>query len=109
KWHLGGKGSGPENRGFDLNIGGNHAGSPPSYFYPYRNAAHPDWAMPGMDKGLEGEYLTDRLTSEAEKFIERNRHKPFLLYLAHYAVHIPLAAKQEMIARYKAKPGQAQT
>src|SRR5262249_3257494 len=46
----------------------------------------------------------------AEKFIENNKDKPFFLYLSHYAVHIPLQAKQALIAKYEAKaktmPGQ---
>lgn len=98
KWHLGGKGFGPEDQGFDLNIAGNDAGSSASYFYPYRNANR---SMPSLEDGEPGEYLTDRLTTEAERFIERNKDKPFFLYLPHYAVHIPLSAKKEFIAEYQ--------
>ena len=50
------------------------------------------------------EYLTDRLTDEAIAFVEQNRARPFFLYLAHYAVHIPLQARPELLARYRAKP-----
>ena len=57
--------------------------------------------MPGLEKAPDGEYLTDRLTAEAEKFIEANRDRPFFLYLAHYAPHIPLRAKPELVAKYK--------
>ena len=109
KWHLGGKGFAPEQQGFDLNIAGNQAGSPASYFYPFKNQRG---SIPGLEPGAEGEYLTDRLAAEAEKFIERHQDKPFFLYLPHYTVHIPLAAKEEFIARYKAmpkQPGQTQT
>ena len=36
KWHLGDKGSFPEDHGFDINVGGHHRGSPPGgYFAPY--------------------------------------------------------------------------
>lgn len=101
KWHLGGEGFLPQNQGFDVNIGGNHAGSPPTYFYPYKNAVK---SIPGLEKGQPGEYLTDRLTTEAEKFIESNKDKPFFLYLAHYAVHIPLGAKKEVIQKYLSTP-----
>jgi arylsulfatase A-like enzyme len=100
KWHLGGKPYYPEKHGFDLNIGGTERGSPPSYFYPYRNQT---FAIPGLEEGTPGEYLTDRLTTEAEKFIEKNKDRPFFLYLAHHAVHIPLQAKKDVIARYQAK------
>ncbi len=35
---------------------------------------------------------TERNTEEAIKFIRRNKDRPFLLYLAHIAPHVPLAA-----------------
>jgi len=101
KWHLGGKGAGPEQRGFDLNVAGDHTGSPLSYFAPFQRDGR---FMPGLEKAPEGEYLTDRLTAEAEKFLEANRKRPFFLYLPHYAVHIPIKAKPELIAKYKAGP-----
>src|SRR5262249_30751647 len=91
KWHLGGKGAGPRQRGFDVNIAGDAAGSPRSYFAPFQDKA--GRFMPGLERAPEGEYLTDRLTAEAEEFLASNRDKPFFLYLAHYAVHIPLRAK----------------
>jgi arylsulfatase A-like enzyme len=107
KWHLGGKPYYPEPHGFDLNVGGTERGSPPSYFFPYQNA---NFSIPTLPGGRQGDYLTDRLTQEAEKFIEQNQGKPFFLYLAHYAVHIPLQAKKDMISKYqtKAKPGAEQ-
>lgn len=110
KWHLGGKGFGPEEQGFDLNTGGNNAGSPASYFYPYVRGDNSTIKIPGLDNGIEGEYLTDRLTTEAENFIEKNQEKPFFIYLSHYAVHIPLKGKQDIIEKYekKAKKGSAQ-
>ncbi len=107
KWHLGGAGFGPEQQGFDLNIAGDAAGSPKSYFAPYQqNGRFP----PGLEVAPEGEYLTDRLTSEAEKFIEKSRERPFFLYLAHFAPHIPLKAKADLVRKYEAirKPGQPQ-
>jgi arylsulfatase A len=107
KWHLGGEAYRPDKHGFDVNIGGSEKGSPPSYFFPYKNKT---FSIPGLEEGKDGEYLTDRLTEEAEKFIEKNQHKPFFLYLAHYGVHAPFQAKPDVIAKYKAKikPGQDQ-
>jgi arylsulfatase A-like enzyme len=105
KWHVGGKGAGPLQRGFDLNIAGDSSGAPRSYFAPYK--ARDTEFMPGLEKAPEGEYLTDRLTAEAEKFIEANKDRPFFLYFAHYTVHIPLQAKPEVVAKYKqGKPGE---
>jgi arylsulfatase A len=105
KWHLGGKGFEPEQQGFDLNIAGDHTGTPRNYFAPFENK---DGKMPGLEQSKSNEYLTDRLTDEAEKFIEQNKAKPFFLYLPHYTVHIPLKAKADLVAKYQAlaKPDQ---
>jgi arylsulfatase A-like enzyme len=101
KWHLGGPGFGPEKQGFDINIAGDQTGTPRSYFAPFENK---QGKMPGLDKAEPGEYLTDRLALEAEKFIEANKDRPFFLYLPHYAVHTPLRAKQAVIDKYKVTP-----
>jgi len=96
KWHLGDSPEHwPEHQGFDLNLGGCEKGTPPSYFSPYK--------LPNLPDGLEGEYLTDRLTSETIHFIEQHSEKPFLVYLSHYAVHTPLQAKAPLLEKYKAK------
>jgi arylsulfatase A-like enzyme len=102
KWHLGKAPFDPEHQGFNVNFAGGYNGHPESYFYPYK--------VPPVPNGRAGEYLTDRLTDEALRFIEENRDRPFFLYLPHYAVHTPLQAKEAMIAKYrdKAKPGQGQ-
>ncbi|MHC4736738.1 MAG: sulfatase, partial [Planctomycetota bacterium] len=96
KWHLGDKPYWPEHQGFDINIGGTRSGMPRNYFWP-------KWRGNPPIQGRAGEYLTDRLTDEALKFLEGKKDKPFLLYLSHYAVHIPLQAKKDMIEKYKAK------
>ncbi|OWK36613.1 sulfatase [Fimbriiglobus ruber] len=100
KWHLGGEGFGPKEQGFDLNIAGDHTGTPISYFAPFRNKQR---FMPGLEVAPDGEYLTDRLTAEAIKFIEANKDRPFFLYLPHYAVHTPLRGKKELVEKYKAR------
>ena len=50
------------------------------------------------------DYLAEELTDAAERFMEENRDEPFLLYLAHFGVHIPLEARAELIAKYEQKP-----
>jgi arylsulfatase A-like enzyme len=101
KWHLGGAGFEPTKFGFDSNIAGDQTGTARSYFAPFRNM---QGVMPGLENAPEGEYLTDRLGLEAVKFIEANKAKPFFLYLAHYAPHTPLKAREEIIAKYKVTP-----
>jgi arylsulfatase A len=105
KWHLGGPGFLPTDQGFDVNVAGGAIGMPPTYFAPYKNAR--GQFIPGLENAPDGEYLTDRLTTEAERFIETNKDRPFFLYFAHYAVHLPIMAKPEVIAKYSAngKPG----
>lgn len=96
KWHLGESPEHwPEHQGFDVNIGGSGHGHPPSYFSPYR--------LSNLVEGPKGEYLNDRLTDEALKFIVQAKDKPFFIYLPHYAVHTPLQAKPHVIEKYKAK------
>ena len=101
KWHLGSKDYYPEHQGFDVNIGGDYSGAPPTYFYPYKRGNRALEMMP--PGGEEGDYLTDRLTDESLKLLEANKDKPFLLYLSHYAVHTPIQAKEGLIEKYKAK------
>jgi len=96
KWHLGDEEFWPDKQGFDLNVAGCQMGQPPSYFSPYK--------IPTIQPGPDGEYLTDRLADEAVSFIEKNKDRPFFLYLPHYAVHSPLMAKKEMVEKYQAKP-----
>lgn len=96
KWHLGDFTHYPETHGFDINIGGTNWGAPNTFFYPYRGTGsfgNEYRYVPHLEFGKPDEYLTDRLTDEAMKIIDRAGHQPFFLYLAHHAVHVPLEAK----------------
>ncbi|MEO1971908.1 MAG: sulfatase [Pirellulaceae bacterium] len=96
KWHLS---KDPLPYGFDVNIGGTHSGSPPRGYYPPHK-------VPGLHDAPNDEYLTDRLTDEAIKFIRDNKKRPWFMYLTHFAVHTPLNAKKELVDKYKTKtPG----
>jgi arylsulfatase A-like enzyme len=97
KWHLGGAGFEPTRQGFDVNVGGEGAGSPMSYIAPFSRNGR---SMLGLADAPPGQYLTDRLTLEAERFIDANKAQPFFVYLPHYAVHTPLTAKPEVEAKY---------
>lgn len=97
KWHLGGAGFHPEQQGFDLNVGGDHRGAPPSYLGPLQ--------LPNLEV-KQGEELTEQLTAAAERFIRETAGKqPFFAYLAEYTVHLPLQARERLVDKYRAKPG----
>lgn len=86
KWHIGGT---PVEHGFDIGFDREKLGYKGGHF------------------NAEGEYLADRLTDEAIKFIrENNPHvfgKPFFLSLAHHAVHTPIQAKKKISEKYEQK------
>ena len=96
KWHIN---EDPLQHGFHVNVGGSHRGNPGSggYFSPYK--------IDFIENGPEGEYLTDRLTDEAIRFVKANKESPFFLYLPFYSVHTPIMGKQELIAAFADKPG----
>jgi len=93
KWHLGpGDNQHPMRRGFDEFfgfIGGKHR---------YVADARRDVNGPllrGTAEVDEKEYLTEAFTREAISFIEKNRARPFFLYLAPNSVHVPLQRPPE--------------
>jgi len=109
KWHLGGAGSLPTDHGFDVNVAGNQAGLPPSYFYPYRKD---DFVLPDLNTGgTKDEFLTDRLTKEAMNWLTEHKEKPFFMYLSYFTVHIWLETKQALKEKYlqKAEEGDYQS
>jgi arylsulfatase A-like enzyme len=96
KWHLGPEEYYPQRQGFDINIAGGRQGHPwKGYFSP--------WELPNLEDGLEGEYLTDRLTDEAIRLIRNHQGKPFFLNFWHYAVHTPIQAKPADVERFAHK------
>ena len=99
KWHLGDAGHYPTDQGFEVNIGGNHRGSPPGgYYAPWRN--------PTLQANDDGEYLTERLTDEAVGLIDRHvaakSGEPFLLFLSYYNVHTPITAYEKRVGEFDA-------
>jgi len=90
KWHLGEMGEHhPSRRGFDEAI--------------VSMGKHFDFVTNPKVDYPPGTYLADFLTDQAVRFIEKNKDKPFFLYLPHFGVHTPLQAKKELIAKYKQK------
>jgi len=97
KWHLGEEFTLPQQHGFDVNIAGFGWGMPnQGYFAPF--------GMPGLEDAPEGAYLTDVLTDRAiELILKRDPDRPFFLNLWHYAVHTPIQAPADLVAKYEQK------
>jgi len=89
KWHLGDQAPFlPTRQGFDQYYG-----------IPYSNDMTYSWCpVPLMrdeeviEAPVDQNTLTRRYTEEAIRFIERNKDKPFFIYLPHSMVHDPLHA-----------------
>lgn len=99
KWHLGAPpNAGPEQQGFDVNVGGTEMGHPMwegAYFRPNNN--------PEIDDAEDGEYLTDYLFRKATDYIREHRDEPFYLQLSPYSVHTPIQAPEDRVAHFKKK------
>ncbi|MGB6153293.1 MAG: sulfatase [Pricia sp.] len=96
KWHLGEKGSWPEDHGFDVNKGGWDVGSPKGGFFS-------PWENPNLDNTEKGENLSIRLGKETAAFIEQNKDSTFLAYLSFYAVHGPIQTTEQRWKKYRDK------
>ncbi len=88
KWHLGHHYQFmPLQQGFDEYFG-----------IPYSNDMHPLPYIRGNEVekfSIDQTFMTRRLTEESLDFIERNKNKPFFLYLPHPMPHIPLYVTEE--------------
>lgn len=94
KWHLGSQHSmQPQQRGF-------------GEFFGFLGGAHDYFAKNGILRGneqvTEFDHTTDAFGREAAAFIERHQGKPWFLYLAFNAVHTPMQATPERLAKMAA-------
>lgn len=101
-------GADPKHLGFQVNIAGNEIGHPASYlgennYDREKNGKSNRNAVPGLE-AYHGKdvFLSDAITTEALKALEKpvSEKQPFFLYLAHYAVHVPLDTDKRFIDRY---------
>ena len=97
KWHLGAhENFHPLNRGFD-------------YFFGFLGGSRSYWDTEEIDvrkmyrnkvlvpfKG----YLTDILANDAVSYIDSTKDRPFFMYLSFSAVHEPVEAKPELLAKF---------
>lgn len=92
KWHLGAEPAmHPLARGFQE-------------FFGFLGGAHDYFDDRGILRGelqaKEEAYLTDAFGREAVSFIEKNKAKPFFLYLAFNAVHTPMQADDPRLKKF---------
>jgi len=94
KWHLGSLPSmHPQQRGFDDFFG--FLGGAHSYFKS-------DSILRGKEPIKELDYTTDAFGREAAKFIDSHKSQPWFLYLAFNAVHTPMHATEDRLAKLSA-------
>ncbi len=104
-------GADPQNVGFMVNVAGTSAGHPASYLgmKNFGNPADGKRTTHGVQDlsayHQKDIFLTDALTQEAIKEIDKrsDKQQPFFLYLAHYAIHVPLDADKRYLDKYLAK------
>ena len=92
KWHLGGQDTmHPQQRGFDE-------------FFGFLGGAHSYFQAAGILRGntpvKELDYTTDAFGREACAFVENHNGKPWFLYLAFNAVHTPMHATDDRLAKF---------
>jgi arylsulfatase B len=101
KWHLGHAQMTyhPNNRGFEHFYG--HLHTEVGFYPPFSNQGGKDFQRNGVSIDDEG-YETFLLADEVSRYIrERDRAKPFFIYMPFIAPHTPLDAPQELQDKYK--------
>jgi arylsulfatase A len=109
KWHLGSLPQFlPVKHGFDEYYGIPYSNDMWPYHPQAKKGAYPKLPMVENDRVIDEEItpedqtrLTTDYTTRGVQFIERNKDKPFFLYLAHSMVHVPLFVSE----KHKGKSG----
>ncbi len=104
----------PTGRGFHENVGGTWWGDPARGFAQGYKAEGGGYVAPFKNPFIveerEGEWLTDRLTSDAIDFMERHKDGPFFVNLHFYSPHRPTVPRDDKrMAYFMAKPGDPKT
>ncbi len=86
KWHLGGKGYGPGEQGWQI---------------VEERKGHD---APASVAGGKRVRTAADLTGKVVAFIEEHRGLPFLVQLSHLAVHLPLSTRPELLEKYQTRP-----
>ncbi len=93
----------PLTMGFDVNIAGGANGGPGSYL-AMDNYGSGAFHVGGLDNyAKKGIFLTEALTQEALKALEKpiSENKPFYLYMSHYAIHAPYSPDERFTGNYQ--------
>jgi len=101
KWHLGHAQMTyhPNNRGFDHFYG--HLHTEVGFYPPFANQGGKDFQLNGVSIDDDG-YETYLLADEVSRYIrERDKNRPFFMYMPFIAPHTPLDAPQELQDKYK--------
>jgi arylsulfatase A-like enzyme len=111
KWHLGAHAptSHPMKRGFNEfygHLGGGHKYMPEDLVIKDSAKAKGEgesyrtWILKNHKPVPPRKYLTDEFSDEAVSFVERNKAKPFFLFLSYNAPHTPLQATAKYLNRF---------
>lgn len=105
-------GENPYHLGFETNIAGHAGGGLASYLGAenFGNKTNgeksPLQAIPGLEKYWGQDiFVTEALTLEATKALDHAQRleQPFFLYMAHYAIHIPIQKDMRFYQKYADK------
>tara|TARA_R110002073_G_scaffold328728_2_gene510342 strand:+ start:10189 stop:11715 length:1527 start_codon:yes stop_codon:yes gene_type:complete len=117
KWGLGPSNTSgsPIKQGFDRYFGYNCQRNAHSYYPPFLDSDEREvqinlYPIPGHDRKPEGEviaddyraknYAPDLILAEATKFIDKNKNKPFFLYLPFVEPHVSMQPPQQWLDQY---------
>lgn len=105
-------GENPAHWGFEVNIAGHAAGGLATYLSE-RNYGHTKdgkatslMSIPGLENYWgTGIFATEALTQEAIKALDKAKryNQPFYLYMAHYAIHVPVDKDMRFFPKYVRK------
>jgi arylsulfatase A-like enzyme len=102
KWHLGAhRDYGPPKQGFDELFGHRGGFIDNHIHYFLQGDGYHDLYEGTEEVWAKGQYFPGMITERAVRFIEKNRERPFFLYLAFNTPHYPEQPLPEHLARYE--------
>lgn len=100
KWHLGGGEYSPNAQGFGPGlVSGDGSKESVQFWYPKSDTPPPDHE--------DDPKTTDRIADAAVQFIDAHKDQPFFAYLPFLAVHQPIGARADLVAKYEKKKASA--